>query len=484
MKRFHHLVFTYTFALLAFFATSALAQGPVALLGIDAEDAGHPAPANYVTLMGNIYTTANNGGSGTLVIGGGKNAVDRVTTFWNALTTTIGPITYVNGAANIASASFLGYRMIAVVSDVVNTPSGGLTNAENEALTARAAGIAGFINGGGGLIGFSSVDLTTPYGYLGSLGTFTFGTPPQQSNITPTVEGLAVGVTNALDGCCWHDSYLTFPNFLDVLAYYPSVTGAPAAAIGGQQVIVATNCPYSQGFWKTHGMNSCQVGNNVNFWPANAFPMLLGSNPYDASQACSILHTQPQGGNALVSLAHQLIAAKLNIANGSAAPAPVPATIIAADALIGALDVETAVVRSNTAEGQQMNSLAAILDLFNNNMIQPVCVPTGASPKRGITRPDEFMAQDIRIEGNYPNPVTDFTNISYAVETDGHAVLAIYNTLGSRVRVLVDREVSAGSYDVQWNGRDAAGDALPSGQYFIRLMMNEQMTSAPFTIAR
>ncbi|MDT8325442.1 MAG: hypothetical protein RRA94_15115, partial [Bacteroidota bacterium] len=101
MKRSHHLVFTYIFAALLCFATSAMAQGPVALLGIDAEDSGHPAPSNYVTLMGNIYSTANNGGSGTLVIGGGKSATDRVTTFWNALNPTIGPITYVNGAVNI-----------------------------------------------------------------------------------------------------------------------------------------------------------------------------------------------------------------------------------------------------------------------------------------------------------------------------------------------------------------------------------------------
>ncbi|MDT8325304.1 MAG: T9SS type A sorting domain-containing protein, partial [Bacteroidota bacterium] len=382
------------------------------------------------------------------------------------------------------AASFLGYRMIAVVSDVVNTPSGGLTNAENEALTAKAAAVAAFINGGGGLVGFSSVELTTPYGYLGSLGTFSFGAPPQQTNITPTTEGLSVGVTNALDGCCWHDSYLTFPGFLDVLAVYPGVTGAPAAAIGGQQVIVATNCPYSQGFWKTHGMNSCQYGNNANFWPATAFPMMLGSNPYTATQACNILHTPPQGGNALVALAHQLIAAKLNIANGSAAPVPVPATIVDADALIAAMDVETAMVRSNTALGQQMNALTDILDMFNNNMIQPVCVPSGASPKRGVTRPDEFMARDISIEGNYPNPVSEMTSISYEVRSDGHAVLAVYNTLGSRIRVLVDRQLTAGSYDAQWDGRDFNGTELPSGQYFIRLMMDGQVTSAPLTIAR
>ncbi len=121
------------------FTSGTLAQGPVTLLGIDAEDYGHPAPSNYATLMGNIYTTASNGGTGALVIGGGKSAFDRVTTFWNARSPTIGPIIYVNGAVAISSVSFAGYRMIGVASDVYNTSSGGLTNAENEALAARAA---------------------------------------------------------------------------------------------------------------------------------------------------------------------------------------------------------------------------------------------------------------------------------------------------------------------------------------------------------
>ena len=309
-------IFTYVAAALFFCSSALFAQGPVALLGIDAEDFSHPAPANYTTLMNDLYTTASNAGTGTLVIGGNKSAFDRVTIFWNALAPTIGPITYVNGAAAISAQPFGAFRMIAVASDVVNTPSGGLTNAENEALSARAGHVVAFVNGGGALVGFSNARLTTPYGYLGGIGAFTFGLPPQQPNITPTVEGLAVGVTDALDGCCWHDSYLTFPSFLDVLAFYPNVSGQPAAAIGGEQVIVTSNCPYSYGFWKTHGDQNCQAGNNADFWPAAAFPMFLGSNFYSESEVCDILHRTPQGGNALVNLAHQLIAAKLNIANG------------------------------------------------------------------------------------------------------------------------------------------------------------------------
>ncbi len=476
---------TFTYILLAFaaFPMFTFAQGPVVLMGIDAEDFGHPPAANYATVMSSIYTTASNGGTGALVIGGNKSGTDAVTTFWNSLVGTIGPITYVNGATAISTAPFTGYRMIAVVSDYLNTYSGGLTEAENEALTARAGHIAAFVNGGGGLVGFSSVALTTPYGYLGSIGTFTFGSVGV-ADITPTVAGTTIGVSDGLDGCCWHDSYLTFPSFLDVLATYPGVLGTPAAAIGGAQVIVTSSCPYSQGFWKTHGELGCAYGNNTNFWPASAFPMLLGTNAYSAVQACNTLHLSPRGGNALLNLSHQLIAAKLNIANGSPSPVPVPATIIQADLLIGALDVQSTMVKANTALGQQMNALAGILDLFNNNMIDPICIPSGATPKRGYTHPDELVAGTLTLDVNYPNPLTTSTSIHYTLETSGHAMLSVYNGLGQKVRELVNSNLTAGSFQAVWDGADMTGDLVPNGLYFVRLTMGDQLITSKLTVNR
>jgi hypothetical protein len=468
-------------ALFALLSINAQAQGPIVLMGIDAEDAGHGGPAAYATVLGSVYSNATNLGSNTLVIGGGKNPLDNVSQFWSNVGT-IGTVTFVNGAANIASASFAGYRMIGIASDFANTPSGGLTNAENDALTLRAADIAAFVNGGGGLAGFSSVGLNAPYGYLGDIGSFSFGSI-FQDDITPTTEGTAIGVTDALDVCCWHDAYLTFPSFLNVLAYYPFVSGQPAAAIGGQQVIIPSTCPYGQGFWRNHGEGDCHSGNNADFWPANAFPMPFGSYSLAKADACEIIRLNSAGGNALRSLARQLIAAKLNIANGS--PNLVAAEIAQADALIGAMDPRTADVKSNTALGQQMNALAGVLDMFNNNQLLPICVPPPApSPKSGYTRPSELAAHSISIDGNYPNPVSEVTSISYTLKESGNTVLAIYNTLGAKVRSLVSRSADAGSYSVQWDGRDDNGTAVSNGTYYIKLMMDGQTVSTKLTIAR
>jgi hypothetical protein len=55
--------------------------------------------------------------------------------------------------------------------------------------------------------------------------------------------------------------------------------------------------------------------------------LVIGTVQHTADQLCSIFNTTPAGGNGLVSLAHQLIAAQLNIANGACAPPEVQQAI-------------------------------------------------------------------------------------------------------------------------------------------------------------
>ena len=92
-------------------------------------------------------------------------------------------------------------------------------------------------------------------------------------------------------------------------------------------------CTYTQGFWATHG--PIPVGNNENLWPVTSLD--VGSVTYTDLQLLSIFNT-PAQGNGLLTLAHQLIAAKLNVANG-ADSTDIAQVISDADALIGSLVV-------------------------------------------------------------------------------------------------------------------------------------------------
>ncbi len=127
-----------------------------------------------------------------------------------------------------------------------------------------------------------------------------------------------------------------------------------------------TACPRTQGYWKTH----------PDAWPVDA--MLLGNQTYSKAELLTILDTPPQGDASLV-LAHQLIAAKLNVANG-ADPAPVKAVIAEADALLKSPDKLPYDVRPSSPRGQEMVALAGILDAYNNGKMTPGC--HGAGPRK------------------------------------------------------------------------------------------------------
>src|SRR5262249_42946933 len=90
--------------------------------------------------------------------------------------------------------------------------------------------------------------------------------------------------------------------------------------IGAIEFQLPNKCPLPLGFWKTPSVA----------WPVTSLP--LGSQTYTQTELLALLNPPPRGDASLI-LADQLIAAKLNIANGSD-PAPVSATIADADSLL------------------------------------------------------------------------------------------------------------------------------------------------------
>ena len=62
-----------------------------------------------------------------------------------------------------------------------------------------------------------------------------------------------------------------------------------------------------------------------------------------------------------------------------------------------------------------------------------------------------------------PNPFNTTTRISYRMATPGPVRLEIYNTLGQRVRTLVDEAQPAGFFQVLWDARDQEGAVVSAG---------------------
>lgn len=143
----------------------------------------------------------------------------------------------------------------------------------------------------------------------------------------------------------------------------------PACGPNGCHVVATApvqqfKCPLTQGFWKNH----------PSAWPLTS--LTLGGQTYTQAELLTILTTPVgSGGSADASLilADQLIAAKLNIANGSA---PISDTVAAADALLGGFTGKLPYgVTPSSVTGQAMVNNADTLDNYNNGQLTPNCIP-------------------------------------------------------------------------------------------------------------
>ncbi|HHL72708.1 MAG TPA: T9SS type A sorting domain-containing protein [Bacteroidetes bacterium] len=85
---------------------------------------------------------------------------------------------------------------------------------------------------------------------------------------------------------------------------------------------------------------------------------------------------------------------------------------------------------------------------------------------------------------NFPNPFNPTTTISYHLKESGTVELKIYNTLGKIIRTLVHAKRPAGSHEVVWDGRDDAGNPVPSGQYFVELQAGNAVSSRKLLLAK
>ncbi len=70
---------------------------------------------------------------------------------------------------------------------------------------------------------------------------------------------------------------------------------------------------------------------------------------------------------------------------------------------------------------------------------------------------------------NQPNPFNPTTTIRFTLPAREDVTLAIYDTNGHLVRMLVNDVQENGAHEVTWDGRDDAGVAAGSGVYFYRL---------------
>ena len=74
----------------------------------------------------------------------------------------------------------------------------------------------------------------------------------------------------------------------------------------------------------------------------------------------------------------------------------------------------------------------------------------------------------IRLHG-YPNPFSNRITMTYTVDTFTRVTIHVYDMLGRQLALLVDRDHSPGTHQLDWDGNTKASRRLPGGMYGIRV---------------
>lgn len=86
----------------------------------------------------------------------------------------------------------------------------------------------------------------------------------------------------------------------------------------------------------------------------------------------------------------------------------------------------------------------------------------------GDLRTEKSLPGEFELTQNYPNPFNPRTEIRYALPRDSYVRLEIYNFLGQKVAILLDKYQTAGYRSVTWDGSTFA-----TGVYFYRIKSGE-----------
>jgi len=87
----------------------------------------------------------------------------------------------------------------------------------------------------------------------------------------------------------------------------------------------------------------------------------------------------------------------------------------------------------------------------------------------GPALPEEFS-----ISQNFPNPFNPVTSITFDVAEMDEVSLIVYDLTGKEVATLVSGTYAPGTYKVEWNAVNNAGDGIVSGMYIYRYISSEK----------
>jgi flagellar hook assembly protein FlgD len=99
----------------------------------------------------------------------------------------------------------------------------------------------------------------------------------------------------------------------------------------------------------------------------------------------------------------------------------------------------------------------------------------------GLTPARNVMGFTLKIA---PNPMSTSTVITYTLAKDSKVNIVIYNYMMQPIKVLVNDNVTKGTYSITWDGSSSSGNFVSSGIYKIVALVNGQQYTTSLQVLR
>jgi len=117
---------------------------------------------------------------------------------------------------------------------------------------------------------------------------------------------------------------------------------------------------------------------------------------------------------------------------------------------------------------------------YNASANVATCASTDGSSSAVFVKVNNIKLEDIegevgfKVATNAPNPFNPSTTITYLIPEQANVRVEIFNTLGQKIKTLVDGTVNAGVNSVIWHGKDLTGRQVSSGFYIYQITINNK----------
>jgi len=95
-----------------------------------------------------------------------------------------------------------------------------------------------------------------------------------------------------------------------------------------------------------------------------------------------------------------------------------------------------------------------------------------------------LLPKTLQVEANYPNPFNPSTIIKFGLPASKRVKLVIYDIIGRKVAMLLNKQMNAGYHSIKWDGRNDLGQDVASGFYIYRVSTDEKVLSRKMILLR